>query len=320
MRVVFFGSPPFAVASLDRLMKSPFKPLAVVTQPDKPKGRGREVEPSAIAKMAKAAGVELLQPGSASESAFLERMRALAPDVALVVSYGQILKDELLAIPKQGCFNLHASLLPRWRGASPIAAAILAGDRETGVCLQRMVRKLDAGDVVASKTVPIRPQDTTGDLTDLLGRYGAELLVETLPKIATGSASFTPQDESRASYAGKIRKEQGVIDWTKSAEEVDRHIRAMLPWPGASTMFPTKRGPLRVHVLAGTIEAGAAKEDAGKILGASASGIRIACGNGSFSVKALQPEGGKSMPVSAFLNGNAILPGTKVEPPPAAKS
>lgn len=312
MRVVFFGSPPFAIASLERLLKSPFKPVAVVTQPDKPKGRGRELEPSIVAKMAKAAGVELLQPQSASEPAFLDRLRALKLDVAVVVSYGQILKDELLAIPTKGCFNVHASLLPRWRGASPIAAAILAGDTQTGVCIQRMVRKLDAGDLLASRATPIRPQDTTGDLTDLLGRHGAELLIETLPKIETGSVSFTPQDESQVTYAGKIRKEQGAIDWKKSAAEVDRQVRAMLPWPGASTSLPTKRGKIRVHVLAGNIEAASSPATAGQILEASPKGLRIACGAGVFNVRALQPEGGKSMPIAAFLNGNPMTEGAFV--------
>lgn len=282
----------------------------IVTQPDKPKGRGRETEPSVIAKMAKAAGVRCLQPANAADSSFLEEMKKLQPDLAAVVSYGQILKDEFLAIPRLGCFNLHASLLPRHRGASPIAAAILAGDKETGVSVQRIVRKLDAGDIVSQKMIPIQDRDTTGDLLDALSRHGAELLVETLALLESGKASFTPQEELKVTYAPKLKKEFGIIDWTKTAEEVDRHVRAMLPWPGAYANIPTTKGPVRVLVLAGIPVEKPVPLATRSILEVSKDGIDISCGTGVFRIKALQPEGKKPMPISAFIAGHQIKPGT----------
>lgn len=250
-----------------------------------------------------------LQPERADDPDFLKELRILHLDVAVVVSYGQILKETFLAIPSKGCFNLHASLLPRHRGASPIAAAILAGDKETGVTLQRMVKKLDAGDIVAQWKVPIRPQDTTGDLSDLLARRGSDLLLESLPRIEAGDAVFKPQDESLATYAPKLRKESGDIDWRRTAEEVDRHVRAMNPWPGAFTHVSTDRGALRVTVLAG-LPQGSGGGEPGKVLAASREGLDVGCGRGIYRIKALQPEGGRPMPARHFLNGYPTRPGT----------
>ncbi len=255
--------------------------------------------------MAQSAKIPLLQPENAADPAFIEQVRALSPDIAIVVSYGQILKEEFLSIPRQACFNLHASILPKYRGASPIAAAILAGDSETGISVQRMVKKLDAGDVLSQKTIPIQAFDTTGDLTDILARHGAELLLETISKIEKNEEVFTPQDEAKVTYAPKLKKESGEIDWKRSAQEVDRQVRAMTPWPGAFTSLVLKRGATRIKVLAGLPQQ-EGKGAPGTILSASAQGIDIACVSGSYRIKAVQPEGGKPLPINQFLQGHPV--------------
>lgn len=312
MRLIFLGSPPFAILPLQRLIKSPYKPVAIVTQPDRPKGRGREVEPSVVAKMAKSANIPCLQPASASDPAFLEEIKKLQPDLIAVVSYGQILKEEFLAIPKLGCFNLHASLLPKHRGASPINAAILSGDSETGVTVQRMVKKLDAGDIVTQASMQIDSRDTTGDLLDQLARLGSELLVETVEILESGDATFTPQDESKVSYAPKLKKESGKINWNQSAVDVDRQVRAMMPWPGAFTFLPGQRGTKRIAVLAGMPVAENSDQPAKKVIRSSPEGIDISCAPGIYRIKAVHPENARPMAIAQFLQGNPIAAGASI--------
>jgi len=238
VRLVFLGSPPFAVPVLARVLASGRHEVrALVTRPDKPQGRGRKVEGSPLVALARADGVRVLQPTTTKDPAFVAELRALAPDALLVASYGEILREDVLGIARHGALNVHGSLLPRWRGAAPVQAAILAGDAETGVCVQRMVLALDEGDVLEGVTrrTPIGPRETAGELFDRLAELGGEAAVAALDALEGGTARFVPQDASQASYARKIAKEHGRIDWTRSAEELERFVRAMTPWPGART-------------------------------------------------------------------------------------
>ena len=239
MRVVFMGSPPFALPVLRALLESRHCVAALVTPPDKPKGRGRKLEVSPLVELAHERGVNVIQPETARDPEFVAALRALAPDVLLVASYGEILKRELLELAPHGALNVHASLLPRHRGASPIQAALLSGDRETGVTIQRMAQKLDEGDVMLAEATPIGERENAGELLERLARIGGDAAVRALDLLASGDATFTPQDPSLATYAKKIAKEHGRIDWSQDAHAIERSVRAFTPWPGARTSDPS---------------------------------------------------------------------------------
>ncbi len=310
MRTVFLGSPPFATPVFERLACSGHRPLALVTLPDKPKGRNREVEPSELAKAAQAHGIAVLQPADPHASEFLETLRALAPDVLVVASYGVILKPALLELAPHGALNVHGSLLPRWRGASPIQAAVLAGDAVTGVSIQRIVLALDEGDVLLAKERAIRPQDTSGELFDALALLGGDALVEALDLLEQGRAVFRPQDGSRATYARKIRKERGAIDWSKDASEIERAVRAYNPWPLARMLDPKGR-ELNVHAT--RVVEGAGKP--GHVLEASARFV-VACGHGALELVTVQVAGKRALPAAEYLRGARIEAGQQVGTPP----
>lgn len=238
MRLAFFGSPPFAVPVLECVLASRHTVLALVTQPDRAKGRGRKVEASPLVEHAQAHGIPVLQPETTRDPEFVARLRTFEPDVLLVASYGEIVRREILELAPHGALNVHASLLPRHRGASPIQAAILAGDRETGVSIQRMVLALDEGDVLLSVRTEIGATETSGELLARLASLGGDAAVRALDLLHEGRAVFTPQDVAHVTYARKLTKEFGHVDWTKSAHEIERLVRACQPWPGARTTLP----------------------------------------------------------------------------------
>ena len=236
-RIIFMGTPEFAVPVLDALTQTTHKIVGVYTRPDQPAGRGNQLRSSPIKRLAETRRLPVFQPPTLRKPEVVAPLRDLAPDLIVVAAYGLILPPAVLAIPPRGCINTHASLLPRHRGAAPIAAAILAGDRETGITLMQMDVGLDSGPILAQRATPIAADDTTGTLTPKLADLAAALLIETLPRILAGDITPQPQDESRATYQKMIRKEEGLIDWTRSAAEIERRVRAFKPWPSAYTFW-----------------------------------------------------------------------------------
>lgn len=291
-RVVFAGTPAFARASLAALVAAGVVPVAVLTQPDRPAGRGRRLTMSPVKAFAEAAGIEVLQPPTLKDAAAVQRLAALEPDLIVVAAYGLLLPESVLGLPAKGCLNVHASLLPRWRGAAPIQAAILAGDRESGVCLMQMEAGLDTGPVYAEARVGIGPATTAGELHDQLAARGGELLVAELDGILAGAAVATPQDDVLATYAPKIAKADARIDWTRPASEIDRAVRAYNPYPGANFGFEDER----VKLWRASAESAAGKAP-GQVMAVDAAGISVACGDGSLVLTELQRPGRR--PVSA---------------------
>lgn len=308
MRAVFFGASEFAAPTLEALAASSIKIAAVFTRPDRPAGRGRRPTPPPVKARALAAGLRVLQPERV-RAADVERFR---PDVGVVAAYGQILGGKLLAAPPLGVVNLHPSLLPRWRGAAPIQRALLAGDAETGVCVMRLVRALDAGPVLARRATPIGPRETAGDLHDRLAVLGAERMVETLMRLERGETEEEAQDDSLATYAEKLRKEEAALDWRLPARRLDRLIRGLNPWPVAAADWPgVANGPVRIWRA--WPMPGASGGAPGEILGISESpggaGVRVAAGEGDLVILETQPPGKKRMAATAFARGYPCRPG-----------
>jgi methionyl-tRNA formyltransferase len=302
MRVVFMGTPEFAVGALEAIHGA-HEILAVYTQPDRPVGRGLETRASAVKKRALELGLkEIRQPEKLSQPGEYDRLTELKPDVIVVVAYGQILKTNVLTLPRLGCVNIHSSLLPRWRGAAPIQWAILAGDSESGVSTMRLVEKLDAGDVLLQARTPISAADTAGALHDRLARMGAELILPTLRGLEDGTLRGERQDESKVTYAGKLDKTMELLDpWKETAAELDRRVRALHPWPGTSVAVQGESATLRLKVraaaphpgIAGT--AGELFERAGMVL--------LGTTQGSLELLSLQWEGKREVDAAGFLNG-----------------
>jgi methionyl-tRNA formyltransferase len=309
LKSVFLGSPPFATPVFERLVRSRHRPIALVGLPDRPKGRGRAVEESELVRAAREAGIAVFQPANPHDEAFLGDLRALKPDVLVVASYGVILKPALLDLAPGGALNVHGSLLPRWRGASPIQAALLAGDATTGVSIQRIVLALDEGDVVLAKERAIGERDTAGDLFRDLALLGGEALVEALDRVEDGTAVFEKQDPARATYARKLRKEHGAIDWTKDARAIERQVRAMNPWPLARCVDPRGR---ELSVLEARVVPG--RGEPGEVLEAGSRFV-VACGEGALELATLTPAGKKPMSGSEFLRGARIEAGERVTAP-----
>ncbi len=303
------GSPPFAAPAFAAVCeRSDTETAALVTRPDKPRGRGLKVEESQLITIARAHGVEVLQPARARDPEFIERLRAIAPDVMVVASYGEILVQSVLDLPRMGCLNVHASLLPRHRGASPIQAAILAGDAETGVSIQRMVAGLDEGDVLLEERTPIGAHETAGELLARLSQIGASATVRALDVLQSGSARFTPQDPARATLARKIKKEHGTIDWTRSAVEIDRLVRAFTPWPGARTTTASGAELVLLDVRSHADHSDAAP--AGSLV-ATSPALLVRCGTGSLEIQRLKPAGKGAMDATAWLRGARIEVGAR---------
>ena len=305
-RIVFFGTPSFAVPTLQSLLDGRDQVVGIVTQPDREKGRGRKVVFSPVKDLALRYGLNPLQPVKAKEEAFQQALRDLQPDVMVVVAYGQILPTSVLSIPKYGAVNVHASLLPKYRGAAPIAWAILKGEKVTGVTTMLLDEGMDTGDILLQKEVPVGDGETCETLHDRLASLGAQLLLETLEKIKAGSIQPLLQDHSKATYAPPLKKEDGHIDWKKEAKEIDRQIRAFNPWPGAFTKWGDQllkiyRGETREKVPAGKI---------GTVIWVGSDFIEVETGKNSYLIKEIQLEGRRRMTLREFLSGHPIPVGT----------
>ncbi|QXP85558.1 methionyl-tRNA formyltransferase [Methylococcus sp. Mc7] len=301
MRIVFAGTPEFAVPALRALIASGNPPCAVYTQPDRPAGRGRKIAASPVKQLAADHDLPVFQPESLKGPEELERLRDLAPDLMVVVAYGLILPTPILAVPRLGCVNIHASLLPRWRGAAPIQRAILAGDRETGVTLMRIEPRLDAGPMLGKRSCPIGGDDTAAALHDRLAGLGAELLIELLPGLAAGSLPGEVQDESLVTYAEKIEKSEARIDWRQDAPHICRRVRAFNPWPVAETTLDGTA--LRIW----SAQALDTPPDAQPgTVAASAKNLDVACGRGTLRILEIQAPGKRRMSAADFLNAHAM--------------
>ena len=306
-RIVFMGTPQFAV----RLLEACFdvgEVVAVVCQPDKPKGRGQVVVPPPVKVAAEAKGIRVLQPAKLRGTGFSEELRALGPDVCVVAAYGKILPPDVLAVPSFGCINVHASLLPRFRGAAPIQWAIASGDARTGVCLMKMDEGLDTGPVLSCREREIRPDDTSESLHEALSALGAELLRQELPRYLAGELSPSPQPAEGVVLAPMIDKDQGRIDWARPAAELERKLRAFTPWPGAHTFLPAVPKPQLLKIWEAEV-VDLAGDQAGQVVTAGPEGIVIACGPQSLRILNLQLEGGRRMAAREFLAGHALSPG-----------
>jgi methionyl-tRNA formyltransferase len=298
------GTPEFAVRSLEACLELG-DVVAVVTQPDKPKGRGQELTTPPVKALALKRDVPVLQPPKIRGTGFHEELAALSPDVCVVTAYGKILPKQVLEVPRQGCVNVHASLLPRFRGAAPIQWAIAAGDAKTGVCLMRMDEGLDTGPVIACRELPIAPGETSATLHEKLSALGGEVLRDALPRYLSGELVPVPQPSEGMVLAPIIEKEEGRLDFTRQAAELERRMRAFTPWPGAFTTF--EGGVLKVHRVEVVPKAGAP----GEVLSADANGIEIACRGGALRVLELQPEGKRRMTASEFLASRKVVVGSK---------
>ncbi|QSQ52858.1 methionyl-tRNA formyltransferase [Xanthomonas translucens pv. undulosa] len=304
MKIVFAGTPDFAVPSL-RAAAQRHEVVAVYTQPDRPAGRGRGLTPSPVKLEAVARGIAVLQPQTLRSPEALQTLRALQPDLMVVVAYGLILPKAVLAIPTHGCWNVHASLLPRWRGAAPIQRAIEAGDSETGVCLMQMEAGLDTGPVLMSQRTPIGDSDTGGQLHDRLAALGAQVLADGLGLLRAGIRPVPqPQPEVGVTYAHKLDKAQARLDWQQPAAQLALRVRAFNPWPIAEAVLAGER--VRIHGAV-ALELALAQPP-GMVLAASKQGIDIACGQGALRLRVLQREGGKAITAADYLNARRDLP------------
>lgn len=305
MRIVFMGTPDFAVASLRALLDARWPVWRVVTQPDRPRGRGRRLRPSPVKACAREAGLGVWQPERVSDPAFITRLREAAPEVIVVVAYGQILPPAVLDIPPLGCINVHASLLPRYRGAAPIHRAVMAGETRTGVTTMYMDEGMDTGDIILKAEVPIRRQDTVGRLHDRLADAGAALLVRTLDLVRRGQAPREPQDPQRATYAPMLTAADERIRWDRPAEQIRNHVRGMDPWPGACTRIGKGRVKVwRVETLADGADPAAPP---GTVLSADPGcGIIVQAAPGRVVITELQPAGGRRMSAQDYLRGRAV--------------
>lgn len=300
MKIIFMGTPDFAAASLEALIASRHEIQAVVTQPDKPKGRKGELTPSPVKVIAKREGIKVYQPLKVRDEEFVKTLRAYNPDVMVVVAFGQIIPLSILKMPKYGCVNIHGSLLPKYRGAAPIQWAVLDGEKETGITTILMDEGIDTGDILLKKTIEIDADETSGSLFDKLMALGAKTILETLDELENGSLTPTKQGESPTAYAKMLTKAMGLIDFTKSAKELDCFVRGMDPWPSAYTLLSGKTLKLwKVRAVDGSGKAGSVIE-IGK------ESFTIACGEGAIEVIEVQLEGKKRMSAGDFLKGSTL--------------
>lgn len=330
MRIVFMGTPDFSVPTLQALIASEHEIVAVVTQPDKPKGRGKAIQMSPVKETALAYGIPVLQPVRARDEEFIGQIRKLAPDVCVVIAFGQILPEELLQIPRYGCVNIHASLLPRYRGASPIQWAVINGDEESGVTTMMMDAGMDTGDMLEKRVVRLDQAETGGSLSDRLSILGGDLILSTLEKMENGSIIRTPQDHEQATYVKKIPKSLGEIDWTMSAAAIERLIRGLNLWPSAYTYYKGKllkiweaQAPSETdnrQISGKRLEkAGSDRQSEnsksglyGEVIGVEGDRLHVQTGEGVLSITALQLEGKKRMDAAAFLRGYPVRAGERL--------
>ncbi|MBB6736060.1 methionyl-tRNA formyltransferase [Cohnella zeiphila] len=314
MRIVFMGTPEFAVPSLKLLLEKGYDVAAVVTQPDRPKGRKRELTPPPVKAFALEKGLPVLQPERMRSPAAVESVAAWKPDLIVTAAYGQILPKAVLELPRLGCVNVHGSLLPRYRGGAPIQRSIMEGERETGVTIMYMAEGLDTGDMIASVTVPIGDEDTAGTMFEKLSLAGADLLMETLPKLADGTAPRVPQDDSLATYAPNLTREDERLRWERTSRELFDQTRGLNPMAGAFTFLDGEvfkvwgcRAPEESDAKLGAEALAAAP---GTVLEAGADGIRVRTGDGSLVLTQVQPAGKKALPAADYARGARLAPGT----------
>lgn len=313
MRLIFFGTGSFALPTLNALFASRHKIQAIVTQPDKT-GRGHHSHVNPIKAEAEQRTRPILQPENVNDPAVLKQLRDHRAEIFVTAAYGQLLKQELLDIPPRGCINLHASILPKYRGAAPIHAAVAAGETETGITIFRIVRKLDAGPVLAVESTPIGPTETTGELHDRLAELAAPMTIRLLDALETGAVAERPQDDALATYAPQLRKEEGEIDWTKLPTQIVNHVRAMQPWPGSySTLAMPGRPPLRVSILAvePTEEPADGEATPGAIL-KTAGELVVQSGGGPVRITKLKPAGKREMTGAEFRRGYTLPAGSRL--------
>lgn len=313
MRVVFMGTPDFSVGTLKALAAAGHEIAGVVSQPDKPKGRGKNLQPTPVKEAAMELGLPVYQPKKVRDPEFLEVLKELNPEMIVVVAFGQLIPKSILELAPYGCINVHASLLPKYRGAAPIQWAVIDGEPETGVTIMRMDEGLDTGDMISKVTVPVSADETGGSLFDKLSEAGAKLLVETLPSLEAGTAVFEKQpEESPTAYAGMIKKSMGDLDWNRPAEELERLIRGLNPWPSAYTKLDGKTLKIwKAQVLEEKEEE--EKQMPGTILSTDQQEFKVKTGKGILKITELQLEGKKRMDTSSFLRGYH-LEGGKVLP------
>jgi methionyl-tRNA formyltransferase len=305
------GTADLSCASLEALLNEPgFQVIAVVTQPDRPKGREMKLQPTRVKEIALKAGLPVLQPEKARDEQFVGELRRLKPDIIAVAAYGQILPQSILDLPPLGCVNVHTSLLPKYRGASPIQSAILNGDTETGVTIMKMDAGMDTGAILTQERTPIHEEDNGQTLHDRLAQLGAQLLVRTLPDFSAGKIQPRSQPTDGISHARKIRKEDGRIDWNLSAREIWNRVRAFTPWPGAFTHLPASPQPHLLKIW--QAEPIGESATTGEILRADKNGIVVGCGSGALRILTLQREGGRRLTAQEFVAGHPLKPGVKL--------
>ncbi len=310
MRILFFGSPDFAVPTLHALCASRHAVVGVVTQPDRPRGRGQRFSRGAVAAAADARSLPVLQPARLSDQGVSDALAACGADLGVVAAYGKILPDWLLALPPAGMVNVHASLLPRYRGAAPVHRAVMAGERETGVTIMRVVRALDAGPMLDRIVMPIGPDATSVEIERALGAAGAALLVRVVDRLAAGPVPETPQDDVAATYAAKITRADSSVNWRRSAQAIHDQIRGLQPWPHASSRL----GGHRVILPRSARVEGASPAEPGTILAAGSAGIDVVAGDGAVvRLVELQAEGGRRLAAADFLSGRGLTPGSAFE-------
>ena len=300
MRVVFMGTPDIAATCLKKILADGFDVVGVYTQPDRPKGRGMKLVASPVKEVALEHGLPVFQPENFREEETVEQLRQLKPDVVAVVAYGRILPQKVLDIPTKGCINIHASVLPQYRGSAPYQWAVLDGCKESGVTAMYLCREMDAGDIIDVSKTPIGPDETAGELLDRLAILGAELLSKTLGRMAAGAVERTPQDHVAATYAPMLDKTMCPIDWSKTAQQVHDHVRGMNPWPVAT--MELKGNKFKVYSTAIVSGNGAP----GSVLGLTKTGLVMACGEGAVEIRILQAEGGKRMAAPDYFRGHPL--------------
>ncbi len=296
LKIVFMGSPDFALPTLQALSDH-FQVQGVVTQPDRPAGRGKSLSPLPVKKLALELGLNIYQPRSLRTEESIQQIKEWNPDVIVVAAFGQILKKNVLTFPPYGCVNVHASLLPRWRGASPINAAILNGDQQTGVTIMKMDEGLDTGPIISMRSTPIDPQENAGELSDRLARLGGETIIEILPKYISGELTPTPQNDEDSTYAPMLSKKDGELDFSKDAEYLARQVRAYSPWPGTFTYW--KNQPLKIHRAKASLSSQGKSNT--RVIHNSLPAIYS--GNGLLILEEVQPAGKRKMSGETFLNG-----------------
>ncbi len=304
MRLIFAGTPEFARLALARLHEEGHEIAAVLTQPDRPSGRGMKLTPSPVKQLALELGIPVLQPQTLKHPVIQSQLKTFKADVMIVAAYGLLLPEEVLEIPRLGCLNIHASLLPRWRGAAPIQRAIEAGDTETGICIMQMDVGLDTGDILLTEDLPIEKDETAHSLHDKLASLGSESIVYALKRLENGQLTGTPQPSKGVTYAAKIAKEEAKIDWKQPAKVIERQVRAFNPFPGAHTAWA--EGSLKIWSVA--VTSGEGKP--GTVISKSETSITVACGEGAVDLLTVQQAGGKRLSAQTFLVGHPIEEGT----------